>query len=470
MTRTSLVPRLMELLGPESVSSDPSELDRCAQDAWPVSVVRAKLGRLPFRPEVVIRPRSVADIQKVLRLAAETGTPVTSRGLGSSVTGQPLPVDGGIVLDLSSLTSEPTLSPVDRYVTVAAGVCGGDLESWLSQRGLTLNHSPQSLGRSTVGGWVATRATGQFSSKFGGIEDLVVGYEVVLADGSLVEVSQRPRAAMGPDLRSVFIGSEGTLGVITRVSLKVFAVPESRIYEGISLPSLDVALDLMRHIVQCGLRPHLLRLYDADEAAAFGQGVQAAPLLLIGTEGTERTARAEYQEIVEAARERGGVLLGAEPVESWLDHRFDFSTVENLLAEPGGYAETIEVANFWSRLEPMYHELKAQLGPLADQVLGHFSHTYAQGSSLYLVLLGRVADDELALKRLQDIWATAMGITLAHHGELSHHHGAGLARSPYVRESLGSGFEVLARMKAALDPAGILNPGKLQLGNLGNGD
>jgi alkyldihydroxyacetonephosphate synthase len=138
--------------------------------------------------------------------------------------------------------------------------------------------------------------------------------------------------------------------------------------------------------------------------------------------------------------------------------------VESLLAQPGGYAETVEVANLWSRIGPMYAELKEELAPLAGEVLGHFSHVYDQGSSLYMILLGQADDDETALGRLEEIWARAMKVVVAHDGEISHHHGGGLARQPWVEESLGSGYPVLRRLKDALDPTHLLNPGKLGFG------
>ncbi len=186
-------------------------------------------------------------------------------------------------------------------------------------------------------------------------------------------------------------------------------------------------------------------------------------MLFLGSEGLDGVAQAEFGALRRIAERHGARTLGAGPVDAWLGRRFDFSTVENLLGEPGGYAETVEVANLWSRLPAMYAELKTALAPLADEVLGHFSHIYEQGSSLYLILLGRAADDEVALARLEAIWATAMEIVVAHDGEISHHHGGGLARQAWVERSLGSGFPVLERLKSAFDPEGILNPGKLGL-------
>lgn len=466
MSATAVIEMLRQSFGPDALLTTDADRDARSHDTWPVATVWAKLGRHPYRPDVVVLARSVADVVEVLRIGAATGTPVTAWGLGSSVTGQPLPVAGGIVLDLAGLTGEPELDEIDRTVTVPAGVRGSDLEAWLTDRGLTLNHSPQSLGRSTVGGWIATRATGQFSSRYGGIEDLVTAYQVVLADGTVADLGQRPRAAMGPDLKHLFLGSEGTLGVVTRVTLKVFAQPQRRIFEAFTVPSVAAGLSAMRQISQAGLRPFLVRFYDIDEAAhAVPDKPATAPVLFLGHEGLADVAAAEHTAATAIVTALGGTSMGAAPVEAWMRRRYDFSTVEKLLAEPGGYAETVEVANLWSRIGPMYDELKAQLAPLADEVLGHFSHVYDQGSSLYMILLGRAADDAAALARLEEIWARAMKVVVAHEGEISHHHGGGLARQPWVAESLGTGYPVLRKLKEALDPGHLLNPGKLGFGH-----
>lgn len=453
----------------DTVTTDALDLDRHATDAWAVAVISAQLGKLEHRPEVVVRAVTEGQVVAVTAVATAHRVPLTAWGLGSSVTGQPLPLGGGITLDLSGLVGDPELDETDRIVTAPAGVRGGDLETWLNERGYTLNHFPQSLLRSSIGGWLATRATGQFSSRYGGIENLVCGYRVVLADGTVCDLRQRPRAAMGPDLRSIFLGSEGTLGLITEVSLRVFALPEHRAVGAYAMPDLRAALDVLRELYQQGVRPFLVRLYDQQEASHVlaGSGTDFPPaLLLVGSEGVPAVANAEFAHIEARLETAGAASLGADPVHRWLDKRFDFSAVENLLAEPGGYAETIEVANLWSRLGPMYDDLVRELAPLADEVLGHFSHVYDQGASLYVILRGHAADDAEALNRLEQIWACAMRVVIAHDGELSHHHGGGLARRPWVRQSLGSGFTVLERIKAALDPHGVLNPGKLDLGDL----
>ncbi|AIJ24752.1 MULTISPECIES: FAD-binding oxidoreductase [Amycolatopsis methanolica group] len=459
-----LIRQLTAAVGAGKVLTDPAVLSATSHDTWPVSTKWARQDQHPYRGDVVIRAGSEADVVAVLEVAEETGVPVTTRGLGSSVTGQPLPTRGGIVLDLSGLTGPHEVDEVDMTVTAPAGMNGGALEDALNQAGWTMRFSPQSLYRSSVGGWLATLATGQFSSRYGGVEDLVVGYRVVLAGGEVAELTASPRAAMGPDLRRVFLGSEGTLGVITRVTLKIVPLPAAQHLQTFLVPDVTTGLAIMREQAARGLRPSLLRLYDADEARhAMADPDFDGTVLFVGTEGEPEVAAAEMTVLTTMATERGATELGPEPVQAWLDRRFDFSTVEKRLDTPGGFAETIEVAHTWRHIEGLYAAIRKALEPLADEVLVHFSHVYPQGTSMYVILLGQVADDAAASARLAEIWATTMQIGLDHGAELSHHHGGGLARSPYSRRSLGAAHGVLRRLKHALDPDGLLNPGKLGL-------
>lgn len=448
--------------GSSEFDDSPGALASASHDTWPLSTKLSRLGQHPWPAELVIRLSGFDVLPGLLATATRHGVPVTVRACGSSVTGQPLPVRGGVVLDVSTVPAEFTLDERNLTVTASASMPGGELEDVLAQAGYTLGHSPQSLYRSSVGGWVATLASGQFSSMYGGIEDLVTGYTAVLATGETVTLTARPRAAMGPDLRRILIGSEGTLGVITSVTLKVSPATLTTRLCGYRLRSVEDGIELLREQAVLGLRPLLLRLYDAAEAVHAAPG-ETQPVLFVGTRGPGELADAELDVLEDLITGRGGVPLGPGPVERWMGRRFDFSTVENLLDEPGGYAETIEVAHTWSGIGGLYHALIEALAPLADEVLGHFSHVYPQGTSLYVILLGRAADDDEAVRRLRSIWETAMRVCLEHDAELSHHHGGGLARSAYAERSLGSGHLILRKLKAALDPAGILNPGKLGL-------
>jgi alkyldihydroxyacetonephosphate synthase len=460
----STIDALAAVVAPGSLSTCDSDLEATSHDTWPLSTKWAMVGRHPNKGDVLIRVTSFDQVVPILEVATRDRVPVTVRALASSVTGQPLPVMGGIVLDVCAVPAVHEVNLANMTVTVTASHNGGALEDALQARGLTTGHSPQSLYRSTVGGWLSTLATGQYSSLYGGIEDLVVGYTVILATGETVELKASPRAAMGPDLRQIFLGSEGTLGVITTVTLKVFRLPETQLVQTFTMPSVHAGLEFLREQASLGLRPFLVRLYDTEEARhAMGDTEFPCPVLFLGSRGVERMAVAEMETLTELAERLGGQAIGPAGVEGWLARRFDFATVERLLASSGGYAETIEVAHNWDTLEELHRRLKAALAPLSDEVLAHFSHVYTQGSSMYLILLGHAEDDAAAIDRIERIWATAMDTCLELGAELSHHHGGGLARSPYSRRSLGSAHLVLRKLKAALDPAGILNPGKLGL-------
>ncbi|WP_405796601.1 FAD-binding oxidoreductase [Streptomyces sp. NBC_01506] len=461
---STVVELLTEALGPDAVSTDPAVLAATSHDTWPVSTKWDLQDKHPYTAQVVVRARTEQEVVAVLRAATTTGTPVTTRALGSSVTGQPLPTRGGIVLDVSGLVGPHVIDEIDMTVTAPAGNNGGELEDALNAAGWTTRFSPQSLYRSSVGGWLATLATGQFSSRYGGIEDLVVGYRVVLATGEVAELKASPRAAMGPDLRQLFLGSEGTLGVITQVTYKIIPIPADQRLQAFRLPDVAAGLAVMREQAAVGLRPFLLRLYDTDEARhAMADPTVGHPVLFAGTEGEPAVSAAESQVLTDIATAHGATVLGPEPAAAWMGRRFDFSTVETYLNTPGGYAETVEVAHTWRHIEGLYDAMKAALAPLADEVLAHFSHVYTQGTSMYLILLGHAQDDAAATERLERIWSTAMAVCLDHGAELSHHHGGGLARSPYSRRSLGSAHLVLRKLKHALDPDAVLNPGKLGL-------
>ena len=445
---------------------DADELIRYSHDSWPVAIKMDQMGERPYVPEIVFRPRYPEEVSRLLQWANQNGVPVTAWGAGSGVVGAALPTKGGILLDLSALNQILVLDETNLLVKVQAGMMGHHLEEQLNGRGFTLNHSPQSLDRSTAGGWIATRACGQFSSRWGGIEDLALAMTVVLANGDVISTLLAPRAAMGPDIKNIFLGSEGTLGIVLDVTLKIFPVPETRILDTFSFPTLETGLTAMRELMQSGLRPFLIRFYDADESFFVARWSEVTPppnanIFILGCEGLDVMAQAEHQAAVQILRSHGGEQLGPEIAQGWMDHRFDFSGVENRLAKPGGVAETIEVACLWDGILETYQALKENLSPLAENVLGHFSHAYPQGVSLYIILLGEVGDAKTAETRLREIWEVAMRTSVEHGAAISHHHSIGLARQAYLRQELGSSFAVLQKIKDALDPLGILNPGKL---------
>jgi alkyldihydroxyacetonephosphate synthase len=464
MLNAELQASLIALLGADVVSLQDHEIHRHSYDWWPLAAKWKQLDRQPYKPDAVVYATDAEQISTLLKWACANHVAVTPWGNGSSVTGAPLPTAGGVVLDLMRMERVLDLNETNLTVTVEAGKMGHLLEHELNARGYTLNHSPQSLDRSTVGGWIATRATGQFSSRYGGIEDLAIALRVVLPTGEIVNTRSTPRAAIGPDLKHVFMGAEGTMGVIVEVTLRIFPLTTYRRFEALRFPGVEAGVTAMRQIMRAGLKPFLLRFYDEDEARHAMRDKQFdSCVMFTGFDGQQRVTDAEYDVCMEICAAQGGMPVGSDAVESWMLRRFDFSTVENLLAKPGGVAETIEVGHYWDRILPTYYALKEALMPLADEALGHFSHVYTTGTSLYMILLGEVATPEEAEERIRQFWEVSMRICLQVGAVTSHHHGAGLARQPYIRQDLGSSMIVLERMKQAMDPAGIANPGKLGL-------
>ena len=396
---------LSELIGPERVISDSADLLSHSYDAWPVAAKWRQQGKQPYQPDVIVRPIDIVDVSRLLKWASENRVPVTPWGAGSSVTGAPLPLQGGITLDMSAMEHVLALDETNLLVKVEAGKRGYELETELNARGYTLNHSPQSLHRSTVGGWIATRATGQFSSRWGGIEELAVALTIVLASGEIIETKLAPRAAIGPDLKHIFIGSEGTLGVVAEATLKIFPLTEQRIFEAVAFNNVEAGLTAMRKMMRLGLRPFLVRFYDEDESRqVIRNGFFVGCVMFLGFEGIPAVAQAEYDAGMVICQAEGGQAMGANAVLAWMERRFDFSSVENILARPGGFAETIETAHMWTGILTTYHALKEALLPLATEVLGHFSHVYPQGTSLYMIFLGEAANAAAAEQCLQQIW------------------------------------------------------------------
>jgi alkyldihydroxyacetonephosphate synthase len=327
---------------------------------------------------------------------------------------------------------------------------------------LTVGHWPQSMALSTVGGWLACRGAGQLSTRYGKIEDMVAGLEVVLADGTVVRTGGFPRAAAGPDLTQLFVGSEGTLGVITGARLRLHPAPAAEGRSAWLLGSFEHGLDLQRRIVQRGATPAVLRLYDGAEAdRTYGTGGDA--LLLVLDEGDPALVDATMAIVAAEA----GSARGADPahVDHWLEHRNDVAALEALISK-GFTVDTMEVAGSWTQLPAIYRDtIDALMGIEGTIAAGaHQSHSYPSGGCLYFTFAGRVeGGPERRDAYYRALWDAGQRAVLENGGALSHHHGVGLNRGRYVRDALGPAYDVLAGAKAALDPHGILNPGKLGL-------
>lgn len=412
--------------------------------------MRSRAGYAAPEPEVA-RPRSFEEVTSVLR----SGRRIVPRGGGSGVCGAVAPAAGDLVLDLRGL-DEVEIDEVNLTVRAQAGVTGLRLEQLLNQSGLTLGHFPSSLPIATVGGLISTRSSGQQSTFHGNVEDMVMGMTVALPDGSVVATRRGPRSAAGPPLHELFVGAEGALGVILEATLRVHRQPEAVVGRGWRLESVDAGLACMREVIQRGVRPLVMRLYDPEDAAL--QGLEGGGCLLVAAAaGPRAVAHAEADAIAEAMV---GEALGEEPWGHWVKHRFNLSAERLLgfLAPPGAYLDTIEVAAAWSVLPDLYAEVKAHLAGAAGVALCHFSHAYGQGCCAYFTFAGSAPDEAAAEATYEEAWRGAMEISLRHGATISHHHGVGQQRAPWIRAEMGGWWEVWRRVRQALDPDGRMNP------------
>jgi alkyldihydroxyacetonephosphate synthase len=368
---------------------------------------------------------------------------------------------GGVVLDVCGLHGIVDFDARSRVVDVRAGTFGTPLEDTLRRdHAVTLGHWPQSIDLSTVGGWLACRSAGQLSTRYGKIEDIVEGLDVVLADGTAISTGGAPRAAVGPDLTQLFVGSEGTLGIITGARLRVHPAPPAHARAAFGFTSFVEGLDACRRILQRGATPAVLRLYDTVEAERnFGTGTHH--LLLTLDEGDAHVVDATMRIVREECA--GATVLDEGLVDRWLAHRNDVSALESLIGN-GFVVDTMEIAGRWRDLPAIYSAATEALLAVDGTVAAsaHQSHAYTDGACLYFTFGGAPAPDART-DYYRAAWDAGTRAVLGAGGALSHHHGVGINRARFVRDALGPAFGVLAAAKAALDPRGILNPGKLGL-------
>jgi alkyldihydroxyacetonephosphate synthase len=445
------------------VSTADDDMAEHGRDWWPLAMTWALEGSVPSLPVAVARPSTAEQVADVLAVCNDAHVPVTPSAGRSGVCGAAVPVHGGVVLDLCELSGVVEVDDESLLLRVRPGTFGDVLEDELrAAHGVTLGHWPQSIALSTVGGWLACRSAGQYSTRYGKIEDMVVGLEVALADGSLVQVGGAgPRAAVGPDLVQLFVGSEGTLGVVTEAVLRVHPVPPAERRAAYSFGSFTEGLDACRRILRRGATPAVLRLYD-DVETKRGYGafdVEGRHLLLVLDEGDEAVVDAVFRVVADECGD--ATPVDEEAVAQWLSHRNDTSALQSVIRNDI-VVDTTEIAARWSSLGPIYDDVLVAVrkveGTLA--VSAHQSHAYTDGACVYFTWAGRRSDKDAFYR---EAWDAVTTTVLAHGGALSHHHGVGLHRGRYMEDALGPAFDVLVRLKQALDPRGVLNPGKLGL-------
>ncbi len=441
----------------------PDAVAEASRDWWPLAMIWALDAQVAARASLVVRPHDAEQVARVLRVCNDARVPVTAAAGRSGVCGASVPVFGGVLLDMTAMAGMVALDTESMLVDVRPGTFGDLFEDELrSRHGLTCGHWPQSMELSTVGGWLACRGAGQYSTRYGKIEDIVAGLDAVLADGTLVTTGGAPRAAVGPDLTQLFVGSEGTLGVIVGARLRVHHVPEAEMRAAYAFATFEEGLDAMRSIVQRGARPAVLRLYDAIEADRTYHTGDIA-LLLALDEADAHVVEATRRIVDEECRRAGAEVGDVAHVGHWLEHRNDVSALEALISR-GYVVDTMEISGSWRVLPEIYARATRAIRAIEHTMVAsaHQSHSYPDGGCLYFTFAGNPPSDARE-RYYRSVWEAGQRAVLEAGGALSHHHGVGLNRARFVRDALGTGADVLQAVKDALDPNGILNPGKLGL-------
>ena len=441
-----------------SVSS--TERAEHGRDWWPLTIGDVARSRVPLWPGVVVHPATTDQVSDVVRYANSLDIAITAQGGRSGVMGGALAPTGAVALDLTGLDRVVAIDVVSGTVSVEAGVFGPDLEAAVNAAGLTVGHFPQSFELATVGGWLACRGAGQYSNRYGKIEDMVRGLKVVLASGNVVEVGGRgPRQATGPDLVQLFVGSEGTLGVITEATLVVRPRPVYEERRAFTFCAFADGLEACRRVLQRGAHPAVLRLYDERESMRHFD-VEGCALLVLD-EGDALLVSATMGVVVQECANAN--VLDESVVATWLAHRNDVGNLAELW-ERGLVVDTIEMAGRWAILRALHARVSAELRAIPETIVVsvHQSHAYLDGACLYFTFAGRPEGDPTAYYRRA--WDAATNVALDAGASLSHHHGVGRNRARFMGAALGSAFPLLQSLKATLDPSAILNPGVLGLG------
>lgn len=461
---------LVDIVGQDDLMTGAPDRLVYAVDHYWIPEMWVDRGQLPVLPDFIVHPETPEEVARILQLANTYRLPVTPWGGGSGSQGGSLPIYGGIVLDLKKLNRILEIDEKSLTVTAQAGVNGQHLEWAVNQKGLTVGHYPASQRASTLGGWLAARGSGTLSTKYGKAEDIVLSLQVVLPTGEIIRTLPTPNHATGPSLLQLFVGSEGTLGVITEATMRADPLPEERRFRSFLFSSLADGLEAGRRIMTARLRPAVIRLYDevsTEKQVKRVLGISAhGSYMVVGFDGFKEFVDLEEAKVMAVCTALGGKDLGSEAGWKWWNHRYDFYFPPRLKSLPRMYGTTDTVATF-AHIEEIYRAKKEVIeGKYKDwgaYYLAHFSHWYPWGAMIYdqFVVDEPPQDPHEALLLHNQIWADAARTSLAHGGVLNEHHGVGIKLGWLMKEQYGPAWRALQAVKDALDPNGIMNPGKL---------
>ena len=475
LNRPSIVAAMTELLGPHAVDTRDEQLKAASVDRFKKYTSVHGIYDGPV-PAAIVYPSSTAEVAAVLRFAAENLVNVVPRtGRTATEGGLETVVEDSLVVDGSRMNKILSIDPVDMMATVQCGVGLQELEDILRAQGLTTGHSPQSKPLAQLGGLVATRSIGQFSTLYGGIEDLVVGLESVFPGGQVTRIKNVPRRAAGPDIRHIVIGSEGALCFITEVSVKLFRYqPENNRYFGFLVDEFSGGIDALRELITAGYRPSVCRVYSPEDARQhFAQLYEGKNVVVLVAEGPKGIADATAAAIEDLFSGRPHRRVDSRLIQQWFEglnwgqDKIDAEKAAMLEHHHLGY--TTEVSVDWSRVAGLFDAVMGRIRrefPRAGDLtmLGaHSSHSYQTGTNLYFVYdytINCSPRDEIEVYH-KPLNAIIVEEALRAGGSMVHHHGIGKYRTPWVQQEHGSAYYLLSTLKRAFDPQGVMNAGTI---------
>ena len=475
LTRQSIIDAMTGLLGPAAVDTRDEQLRQASVDRFRKYTAVHGIYDGPI-PAAIVYPSSTAEVAAVLRFAEQNLVNIVPRTGGTATEGGlETVVEDSLVVDGSRMNAILSIDPVDMMATGQCGVDLQHLEDAVRARGLTTGHSPQSKPLAQLGGLVATRSIGQFSTLYGGIEDLVVGLEAVFPGGQVARIKNVPRRAAGPDIRHIVIGSEGALCFITEVTVKLFRYqPENNRYFGFGVEEFADGINAVRELITAGYRPSVCRVYSPEDARQhFADFYQGRNVIVLVAEGPKGIADATAKAIEELFATRSHQRVDEQRIRAWFENlnwgqdKIDAEKADMLAHARLGY--TTEVSVDWSRAADLFgavmSRIRAEFPRAGDLTMlgAHSSHSYQTGTNLYFVY-----DYEIRCSPREEIEvyhkplnAIIVEEALRAGGSMVHHHGIGKYRTAWVADEHGSAYWLLTTLKQAFDPQGVMNAGTI---------
>src|SRR5665648_21417 len=474
LTRKQIVKSLINIVGEDRVITDEEVLKESSIDRFRKYESICQVYTQPL-PAAVVMARSVQQVAEVLGFANEHGINVVPRtGHTATEGGLETAVADSIVLDGSGMNQILEIDTYNMQATCQCGVPLQVLEDRLREQGVTTGHSPQSKPLAQMGGLVATRSIGQFSTLYGGIEEMLVGVEAVFPNGKITKIKNVPRRSAGPDIRHVILGNEGALCFITEVTVKIFKfMPENNLLYGYLLDNMKTGFEILREVMVEGYRPSIARLYDPEDGSYhFSHFAEGKCVLIFMAEGPETIADATGKAIETiVGNYEECKKVETQLIKTWFDNlnwnpakiaeeRIEIKETQNL-----GF--TTEVSATWDLIDKIYEVCIDRIrNEIPDITLigGHSSHSYLNGTNLYFVYYYNLVDikpEQEITKYHNPIQDIIVEETLKAGGSMCHHHGVGKHRTHFIREEYGSSYYILETLKKAFDPNGIMNTGTI---------